>query len=226
MKLSAVFSTLVLPALFLISAFFTTAQANSTCDYIHPSDTWKLSGDDHNFQPGDTICLEAGERGPLRIENIHGTAENPIIIINHGGQVVTDEYSYGINLAASSHVRLTGSGDPEHFYGIRSGGTVFVGSLSTDIEVDHIETYAAGFAGFMIKTDPNCDPSTWRENFVMTNISVHDNYAHSMEDGEGFYIGFTFSDGYTVTCNGQETTVYGHLIENLKVYNNRTDDTG
>ncbi|MEM7332105.1 MAG: right-handed parallel beta-helix repeat-containing protein [Chloroflexota bacterium] len=226
MKLADIFSIFALLTTLLLgnTAFSTNAQTN--CVYTHPSTTWKINGEDHNFQPGDTICLEAGKRGPLRIENIHGTAENPITIINDGGQVITDEYDYGIKIATSSHVRLTGTGAPNHFYGIRSGGTVYVGELSTDIEVDHVETYTASFAGFMIKTDPNCNPNSWRENFTMTNISIHDNYAHNMEDGEGFYIGYNTINGVTKMCDDQELTLYAHFIEGLEVYNNITYNTG
>lgn len=196
------------------------------CDYTLPSGTWKLDGAAQNIQPGDVVCLQAGSRGNMRLENLHGTAVNPIIIKNCGGQVVINTTSYGISVAKSSHIRLTGSGDSGFHYGIRVGGTVGVGDLTTDVEVDHIEVFEAGFAGFMIKTDPQCDPATWRENFVMENVSIHDNYAHGMDDGEGFYIGFTFYDGYTRNCNGVDTTVYGHVIENLEVYNNIAEDTG
>ncbi len=199
------------------------------CAYTLPSDGWLVDGDQLNIQPGDVVCLAAGFRGGMELRNLHGTPANPIIIKNCGGQVVLGTVGYGqstINVARSSNIRLTGTGDPGFFYGISAGGTVSVRGLSTDVEVDHIEVYDAGFAGFTVKTDPNCDPETWRSNFTMRNVSIHDNYAHGMDDGEGFYIGFTFYDGYEVTCNGTPTTVYGHVIENLEVYNNRTDDTG
>ncbi|MAT97101.1 MAG: hypothetical protein CL608_08165 [Anaerolineaceae bacterium] len=49
---------------------------------------------------------------------------------------------------------------------------------------------------------------------------------HRMQDGEGFYIGFTFYGGYDITCSGQPITVYGHVIEGLEMYNNITYDTG
>ena len=94
------------------------------------------------------------------------------------------------------------------------------------IEVDHIKVSHVGFAGFMVKTDPTCDSATWRENFVMRDIKIHDNYSYYTEEGEGFYIGYTFSDGVEKTCDGQTKTLYGHLIENLQLYNNRTEDTG
>lgn len=226
MKQSAIFFTILCTFCLLHSVTDLFANHSNTCVYTHSSSTWKLNGEEHNFQPGDTICLEAGERGPIRIENIHGTAENPIVIINSGGQVITDEYDYGIKVAKSSHIRLTGTGDPEHFYGIQAGGTVFVGELTTEVEIDHIEVYKAGFAGFMIKTDPNCSPSTWRENFTMKNVIVHNNYAHDTEDGEGFYIGYSNFGGTTQTCNGEPITLYAHAIEGLEMYNNKAYNTG
>jgi hypothetical protein len=78
----------------------------------------------------------------------------------------------------------------------------------------------------LIKTDPNCDPATWRENFTMFDVSIHDNYVHHTGDGEGLYVGFTFYDGYNITCNRQPTTVYGHIMDGLEIYNNITKDTG
>jgi hypothetical protein len=202
------------------------ARIEGKCDYVHPLGEWKLDGEEQNIQPGDTVCLEAGQRGSLRIEDVHGTAANPILIQNSGGQLQIAEGSYSISVVSSGHIRLSGAGDPAHFYGIRGGGTVYVGGLSTNVEVDHVEVYTAGFAGFMVKTDPNCDPATWRQNFTMYDVSLHHNYAHNMQDGEGFYIGFTFYNGYDITCDGQPVTVYGHVIEGLEMYNNITYDTG
>lgn len=199
------------------------------CDHTHPFDQWLLDGDALNVQPGDVVCLEtsAGERGRMHITNMIGTPSDPIIIKNAPGQLVFEEDSnYSIWITASSDFRLTGTGDPNHFYGIRAGGSVKAEGLSTNFEIDHVEVYFAGFAGFMIKTDPNCNPDTWRENFTMRDVSLHDNYAHNMEDGEGFYVGFTFYNGYDITCDDEEITVYGHVIEGLHMYNNRTYNTG
>jgi hypothetical protein len=190
-------------------------------------------------QPGDVVCLEAGIRtGALILRNFQGTAEAPVLIKNCGGKTVfsiprnpdNTRFGYGVLVLNSSHIRLTGSGDTAHTYGIDVSGPVMgvsVGGLSEEnIEVDHISVHDVGFAGIMVKTDPTCDPATWRENFEMRNVRVHDNYVYFTEAGEGFYIGFTFSDGYEITCDGEKITVYGHLITDLEVYNNRTEDTG
>lgn len=204
----------------------TSVAGGCGCDHIHPLNVWKLDGTAVNIQPGDTVCLEAGARARMRIENVHGTEQAPVTIKNCGGQLEIEEGPYGISIGLSSHLRLTGTGDPAHFYGIRAGGTVGAGDLTTNVEIDHVEVYAAGFAGFMVKTDPTCDPATWRENFTMYDVSLHDNYVHHTGDGEGFYVGFTFYDGYDITCDDQTITVYGHVIEGLEMYNNITYDTG
>ena len=203
----------------------TNAQA---CDHTIPLETWKVDGVDDNIQPGDVICLQSGTRGALRLEDLVGTADQPIIIQNSGGKLIIDS-DYSIAVAKSQYIRLTGSGSPDHKYGIEAAGTVFVGSLTTNVEVDHLEVYNPnpdGFAGMMVKTDPSCDPATWRENFTMYDVSLHDNYIHDITVGEGFYIGFTFYDGYERICDGQTITVYGHTIEGLDVYNNVLDDIG
>lgn len=229
----------------LIAALFTSLlsfQNAAAQDYDHfiPLDQTNVDAITMGIKPGDIVCLEAGTRTKaLRLVNFQGTAAKPILVKNCGGKTIIavppnqDDslFGYGLAISNSNHVRLTGSGDAAHQYGIDVSGTVMgvtVGNLSKkNIEVDHISVHDVGFAGIVVKTDPGCDPVTWRTNFpAMKNIRVHDNYVYHTLDGEGFYIGFTFSEGYKVTCNGKEITVYGHLIKKLKLYNNRTEDTG
>ncbi|MDJ0754321.1 MAG: right-handed parallel beta-helix repeat-containing protein [Ardenticatenaceae bacterium] len=223
------FLTFVLFLLFIYSSITGTTmeaadQANCGCDHVHPAGTWKLDGT--TLQPGDVVCLGSGTRGGMGIYDVVGSPSQPITIKNCGGQLDIDTTGDSFLIVRSKYLRLTGSGDGGFNYGIRASGPVKAGGLTTNIEIDHIEVYQAGFAGFMVKTDPTCDPATWRENFVMRDVFIHDNYAHGMQDGEGFYIGYTFYDGVEKTCNGQTVTLYGHVIENLHVYNNRSDDTG
>jgi len=207
-----------------------------TADYVISHAQTSVDGDAEGIGPGDIVCFEAGTRTTrILLKNFNGTAANPIIIQNCNGKTTIDVRTqnnpgYSIAINNSNHFRLTGSGHPDHEYGIVTyGGTmgVTVGGLSgTGIEIDHINANFAEFASFMVKTDPNCDPTTWRENFVMQDVYIHHNYAYHPNDGEGFYIGFTFSSGYDITCDGQQTTVYGHLIENLNLHDNIAQDTG
>lgn len=224
LKKLALFNFILILSALVIS---TPAQA-AGCDHTIPLTKWKVDGVDDNIQPGDVVCLQNGTRGKLRLEDLNGTAANPIIIQNSGGQLFINT-DYSISVVSSKHIRLTGSGSPAHQYGIKAAGTVYVGGLTTNVEVDHLEIYnphAAGFAGMMVKTDPTCDEATWRENFTMYDVSLHDNYIHDITRGEGFYIGFTFYDGYERTCDGKTITVYGHTIEGLDVYNNIIENIG
>jgi hypothetical protein len=63
--------------------------------------------------PGAVVCLPAGKRGNIKLFNLRGTAERPIIVRNSGGPVTitgTEFGDGGIIIAASSHLRLTGTG--------------------------------------------------------------------------------------------------------------------
>ncbi|GLT18287.1 hypothetical protein GCM10007938_20650 [Vibrio zhanjiangensis] len=216
----AVIAVLGLPILFSTTAF---AESSASCDVEIPSSHYLVDGTVMNIQPGDTICLAAGERGPLRLKNIVGTESQPIVIRNTDGVVTTQPYEYSIAIEQSKWLRLTSiSQDPAHPYGIRLGGTLSVGKLSEQVEIDNIEIYRARFAGMLIKTDPDCDPDTWAENFTMTGIRIHDNYVHHTKEGEGMYVGYTALSRQLV-CDGVPTTVYPHKLEQVRIYNNKLE---
>lgn len=190
------------------------------------------------YKPGDVFCISAGTYVEIRLSNFHGTADKPLIFKNCGGQAIIQGITYpGIQFRSSSHVRITGTGHDELFYGIHIAKTkdgvagISVQDLSTDFEIDHCEISNVGFAGIIAKTDPDCArPETWRENFTMRNLNFHDNYIHDT-GGEGFYVGGTF--GYESTkkhCdlngNGVLVDVFAHLLENVKISNNQIENTG
>ncbi len=63
--------------------------------------------------PGAVVCLPAGERGNLKLFNLRGSAKQPIIVRNSGGPVTITGTQFGdggIIIAASSFLRLTGTG--------------------------------------------------------------------------------------------------------------------
>ena len=204
------------------------AQANvqgGDCDYVFPKNIYKLDGTAIGLQPGDVVCLESGTRGNMRITNVKGSEAAPITIQNYGGQLDIATDTFGITMDNNSHLRLTGTGHPGVKYGLQVGGAIGVEGLTTNIEIDHIEVYDSPGSGIIAKTDPTCDPATWRENFTMRDVSIHDNYVHGARY-EGFYIGFTFYYGWDIVCDEQPMTVFGHLIDGLEVYNNVTENTG
>ncbi len=199
----------------------------STCTYIVPDKTHLIDGAALGLKPGDVICLSAAiAYKNLLFKNIIGTAENPITIRNCGGQanLTATDLSFGLKMQFSKYFRITG-GNTLGVYGIRiTNGHIgmALGDLSTNFEVDHVEIQNTGFAGIMAKTDPTCDPATWRENFTMKNITLNYNYVHDT-GGEGFYIGNSFyQSGVNTECGIR----YPHEIHYLRVFNNTVKNSG
>jgi hypothetical protein len=187
--------------------------------------------------PGQTICMMPGTYKFFRFYNVQGTAQQPITIKNCGGQVVINSDTLpsgntsGIAFSNCKHVIFTGTGSPGIEYGVKvdkaaSGAGVSINGLSTNFEIDHVEVISAYFSGIMAKTDPGCDPASWRENFTMYDVKIHHNYIHDLLGGEGIYAGNSFwGTGMQRTCNGQTITVFPHRIMGLHIYNNRFERT-
>ncbi|MCF6437247.1 LamG domain-containing protein [Pseudoalteromonas sp. MMG022] len=122
--------------------------------------------------PGTVLCVKGAPEGAsheLRIENVAGTAEAPITVINSGGQVVfknLDSNGYidtAIEVLNSQHLHITGSGNQAYEYGFKIDGRV--GTIrkgvayykrSSDIELDHIEVGYTSQSGLNLKTFSNC----------------------------------------------------------------------
>ncbi|GAB3939577.1 hypothetical protein GCM10028805_00200 [Spirosoma harenae] len=185
------------------------------------------------IQPGQTICIQAGNYTYLRFMDMQGSPTSPIKIINCGGQVtVGDPANYGgIQFYNCRYFKLTGSGDAQVPYGFlinQSGGGsgLAITNKSSDSEVEQVEIMNMSFAGIMAKTDPTCDPSTQRGGFTMYNVSIHDNYIHDTY-GEGIYVGNSFwSAGMNKTCDGVTQVIYPHDVIGLQIYNNLIERSG
>ncbi|PIB34298.1 hypothetical protein BFP72_02055 [Reichenbachiella sp. 5M10] len=204
----------------------------STCDFFISGDTFGFDGIKNGVQPGNIICLDGTVtyKEPVSLTNITGSETDPVLIINCGGQAVIDMSSkkaaYAIRTNNCKYFRISGAGSNDHEYGIKLSGAVSIGisldGLSTNFEVDHMEISDIGFAGIMGKTDPSCDPATQHDNFVMRDISIHDNYVHDT-GGEGLYIGNSFyANGVKKDCG----TVYPHDIKGADIYRNKVINAG
>lgn len=177
---------------------------------------------------GAIIYIPAGERGALLFKNLKGTAAAPILILNQGGRVsFTTETtaSYAFKTQNCQYFKVLGNGVSTIKYGFDvNGGNIgmTMDDLSSDFEISNVEVRNSGFAGIMAKTDPSCDPATWRGHFTMRNVIIHDNYVHKT-GGEGLYIGNSFyEDGVSTSCG----TVLPHDIVYTRVYKNLVDSTG
>lgn len=201
-----------------------------------------LDGKNIRHKGGEVFAIRKGKYQKITIRNFKGKAGKPVIFVNSGGVVEVDNTSMrssAIGISNCHFVRLTGLGSGAEVHsshkndplatkcGIRARvgkngpHTLNVTGESTNIEIDHIEVFGAGFAGFNIKDEPSQDLSTNRGKYTMYNISVHDNHVHHTK-GEGFYIGHTFYNGY----KQKGKTLLPHVIKGLRIYNNYLHHTG
>ncbi len=206
------------------------------CDHEVSPSTESINGADLGVAPGEVVCILGGQRPFLRIYEMIGTEEAPIIVKNCGGQVDIDnsDRGYGLTLDGSSHVRITGSGDDAFDYGFRirasrdgpdySASCIIAGGMSTNYELDHMEAYECGFAGVSAKTDPNCEERDLRD-FVQRDSVLHHLYLHDT-GGEGIYFGSTGFPSRTGNCDGAEVELFPHSHEGVYIHDNIIEDTG
>ncbi len=219
--------------LFFLAIFFTNSLQAQTCSKTIDSSTPYIDWQNPAFkdiQPGDTVCLQAGDWDYIYLKNFHGTKDKPIVFVNDGGAVIinTDHY-FGIKIGACSHVILSGVGEIQANYGFRivkvsEGAGISVDDYSTDVEIAHVEISNTKIGGVYAKTDPTCTNfGATRDKFVMYNFSFHDNYIHDVPD-EGLYIGNSHYAGlYLAGC---DTTVYPHAMKGVFIYHNLIENTG
>ncbi|MCR6639118.1 MAG: right-handed parallel beta-helix repeat-containing protein [Sporocytophaga sp.] len=198
-----------------------------TCVYTIKTSQSVVDGSTLNLPAGSVVCIEAGTRGPLWLKNFQGQAGKPITFVNSSGKVTISASSsngYGLKFSNCKYVKVAGNGSNDQ-YGIHVKGShigVTFESLSTNWEISNVEISNIGFAGLMGKTDPSCDPATWNGNFVMRDISIHDNYVHDVT-GEGFYIGNSFyASGRNLSCG----TITPHTVEGLRLFKNKVVNSG
>jgi hypothetical protein len=205
------------------------------CDITIPSTAWYIDKDKNtrsdatvlDVRPGMTVCFAAGIRGPIEFHSVNGTATAPITFVSNGG--TTFKGSGGQHMVAfynSSFIKVTGEQGPIDITG--GGHGIWFGSLSTDVEAAFINFHDLGYSGFEAKTDPTCDPKTWRGNFTLRNVRVHDCTFKNMMTGEAIYIGEShYHSTFPLSgCTGGITSALEHEVKGVWVYNNTFDYTG
>lgn len=196
-------------------------------------------------KPGDTVCVTAGSRSTLVLKNFSGTSEQPITVINFGGQVIFDKSAtFAVYIRNSRFIRLTGTGSTDISYGFKVNGKytagVSLGDKSSDFEIDHLEISNTNLAGVYAKTLANCpDGSTNsydydddgntkgdlddiinRFTFTQYNSVFHHIYMHQV-GAEGFYVGSSFyGEGEMISCSSANTRVPPPVLQGVKIYDN------
>jgi hypothetical protein len=179
----------------------------------------------NQVQPGDTLFFAGGPRTYLLIRNFTGDLTKPILFMNVNGPVtINTDWHYGIVFRNCKYIRMTGTGDPNFYYGfmitrVQNGAGLSIGELSSYTEIDHVYIDSVSIAGIYAKTDPDCSFTSTRDKFTQYNTIIHDCYIAHTGD-EGLYIGSSFYSGKTLTCNGKDTLVYPHLMQGVRIYNN------
>lgn len=212
----------------------TTNEVDAGCTYTIPADISEVDGQQNYKQvkPGDVLCLPAGERGNLKLINLHGEPGKQIVVRNSGGTVKISGLIFlngGISIYASSFLRLTGTGAGTQCGALYSSEAQECGIAITgiqkgiwvsaderfdtphDLEIDHVsvsdtskETKTRGIA---------LHPGLGQ---VISGIYIHHNYV-ARTLAEGIYMG--------TEPHGRAFGILGK-IENLEVSYNRVEQTG
>ncbi len=205
------------------------ALSCSSVDHVVEPNTITVDNSSLNLPLGSVIGIRGGSRNVLDIRNFQGTAQQPYLFSNCDAQVVLDisEKPEAIKVRNSSHLRVSGTGAPEHYFGIKiETGTQGIRAYSkTDnIEIDHLEVSGVGI-GVWIVTRPNCEGSLNRGTYHQQNLVVHHNYIHDVH-GEGMYIGGSKWNGYFSNdgCPGEE--LYQAELSGVRVFNNLVVNAG
>ena len=168
----------------------------------------------------------------LSLNNLHGTAENPIVVTIDASEQIQWNFRsyYGITFWNCTHLIFDGKGYNNLDYGIHvtkyeSTSTaisgIAIGYICSDIEIFGIESSNATFNGLTAKTDPDKDrPETWRGNYSFNNLLIHHNYFHD-SSAEGNYLGYFSPENHTtINSSGDTVTYRAHELNSAKIYRN------
>ncbi len=187
-----------------------------------------INGNSFSYNAGDTIVLRASQN-PFSYFALDfftkGTDSCPVAVINEGGIV---QLTTGFSFTGCKHLKITGTGSIDK-YGFKisqdgMGVGISVQGRSSNIEIDHLEIYNKHY-GVWVKHEADCAYSLQFPNWVLHDISIHDNYIHNMQQ-EGMYLGSTDPNGQrTITCDGKTISPKPMRLGNMHIYNNIIDST-
>jgi hypothetical protein len=203
---------------------------NKTSYYIN-NQTWETAPNG-----GDTIFVLAERTRALRFQNINGSENLPVVIINSGGQAKIYGDGWGaITFENCKYIKISGNGEKNIKYGFSlsavSCGLAF-SELCSDCEAEFINIDHNGFFGIFAKKDYKGNPPTPAP--VFSNLIIHDCFIQNVT--EGMYIGETTSPGMefrhvkiynnVVKNTGRESIQIANAVEDVEIYNNTLLNAG
>jgi hypothetical protein len=208
-----IYLKIFLTTIFTLSTLNTVAQQNNNV-VIDSSSPYLINSQSigQNLVGGDTIFILNSRVQPLKFEFIEGSASNPIVVINKGGQVKINGFnSWGaLTFENCKFIKVSGKGHPGYKYGFelsaQQSGLAF-SELSSDCEVENVKISHDGFFGIYAKKDYGGNPPSPAP--VFHNLIIHDCFIEGVS--EGMYIG--------------ETKTPGMEFKHLKIYNNIVRNT-
>lgn len=164
-------------------------------------------------QAGDTVALE-GDYTWIKLFNIRGTKDSPVLFINRG-LVTIGGYRPYTCVFSGSYFKILGNGDAQYPYGIRLGKEQdssygafgFAFHDSKGVEVAHCEFQ---YLSCGILQNP-------AEGQTMSDCYYHDNYLHNLDNpraggrSEGFYLG----NSKASTTRFEACRIENNIIENV-----------
>jgi hypothetical protein len=172
------------------------AAASCNCDITIPASAWYVDidkkGNSNAYviapKPGQTVCFADGVRGPIELHNINAVSGLPITFASCSGTTLKGSAGqHVVQFFNSSFVRVSGEQGPIDITG--GGHGLYFRDRSTDVEANSIWFHDLGYSGFEAKTDPTCDPKTWRGAFTLRNPVVKNCRFTDIATGEAIYIG-------------------------------------
>lgn len=214
------------------------ANENSRKYFINNQTSYSITNQTWATAPtgGDTIFILAERTRALRFEQMNGTKEAPIVVINSGGQVQINTEAWGaITFENCSFFKISGNGVKGIQYGFSlaaaTSGLAF-SELSSDCEAEFIKIDHDGFFGIFAKKDYDGNPPSPVP--VFSNLSIHDCFIQNVT--EGMYIGETKSPGMEfrhlkiynniVKNTGRESIQVANAVEDVEIYNNTLLNAG
>lgn len=176
------------------------------------------------INPGDTLVLRASEpRSYFQLNNYHGTAVNPIVIINEGGQVNIRAMGFlnctyfkiennVVGLTYGFNINTPGTGGP----------AISVSGRSRCMDISGFDIYGPAYMCWL-KTDHTgewacVDSMLYNGGFSMDSIAFHDCRGRNIGQ-DAIYAGNTNPHGDDYTCGGVLRRSYPMHLSNFKIYN-------